>query len=595
LYPHGPLAILGAVALVPTGAFAACLSPAGDLDASGQANVVDAQCQILMNLWSLTGLVGAYPSCLAAPGSPALVADHDCNGIINVADTVIAVNFAVGIPLGPAVDANENLCVDACEVDLDGDGSIDFNDCGPDNPFVHPGATEACNGYDDDCDGQVDESGAAWSCDDSDVCTGEEGCSPFAAKGVMVSELHAIPTSGSAKAEWLELFNAGAAPVLITGWSLGDGDGPQHVIAPGGALFVPAGGYVVLGGSADPAVNGGARVSYAWGGYGLDDTAQEIVIRNAAGFVVDAVTYGGALAPKKGAALALIDAELDNADPGSWALSKAPYGAGVDLGTPGGANVDATLPPCIAGEPLGCDDGEPCTVDACDAELGCVFVGASGGCDDGDPCTVDACDAGGCTHDALLAFGIACDDGNPCTWPDVCDYAGTCQAGFPVDCDDGDPCTPDVCDGEGGCASEAAAECDDDDPCTVDACLDGACTHDALLAFGTACDDGDPCTWPDVCDYAGACQPGFPTECDDGDACTSAVCDGLGGCAAEPAMDCDDGDPCTVDTCEAGGCTHDALLAFGTDCDDGDPCTWPDVCDYAGTCQPGFPVPDCAP
>ncbi|MEY3011964.1 MAG: hypothetical protein RIT45_699, partial [Pseudomonadota bacterium] len=63
-------------------------------------------------------------------------------------------------------------------------------------------------------------------------------------------------------------------------------------------------------------------------------------------------------------------------------------------------------------------------------------------CDDGDPCTTDACDAGqgACTH-APLAQGSACDaDGNPCTVGDSCE-GGSCVAGPLKSCDDGNPCT----------------------------------------------------------------------------------------------------------------------------------------------------------
>ncbi len=41
--------------------------------------------------------------------------------------------------------------------DPDGDGFGDSLDCGPDDPQVHPGADERCNGVDDDCDGEIDE------------------------------------------------------------------------------------------------------------------------------------------------------------------------------------------------------------------------------------------------------------------------------------------------------------------------------------------------------------------------------------------------------------------------------------------------------
>jgi hypothetical protein len=41
--------------------------------------------------------------------------------------------------------------------DADGDGSVDDVDCDDTNPAVHPGATETCNGIDDDCDSYVDD------------------------------------------------------------------------------------------------------------------------------------------------------------------------------------------------------------------------------------------------------------------------------------------------------------------------------------------------------------------------------------------------------------------------------------------------------
>jgi hypothetical protein len=46
-------------------------------------------------------------------------------------------------------------------LDRDGDGVVDASDCAPEDPTVFPGAVEACNGVDDDCDGDVDED-AAW-------------------------------------------------------------------------------------------------------------------------------------------------------------------------------------------------------------------------------------------------------------------------------------------------------------------------------------------------------------------------------------------------------------------------------------------------
>jgi hypothetical protein len=50
---------------------------------------------------------------------------------------------------------------------------------------------------------------------------------------------------------------------------------------------------------------------------------------------------------------------------------------------------------CVAGSELDCDDGDPCTVDACDAS-GCTTAPVD--CDDGLPCTTDTCGGGQCAH-----------------------------------------------------------------------------------------------------------------------------------------------------------------------------------------------------
>ncbi|MBT9557487.1 MAG: thrombospondin type 3 repeat-containing protein [Myxococcales bacterium] len=46
---------------------------------------------------------------------------------------------------------------DACEDDLDGDADPDITDCAPNDPTIRHGATEACNGADENCNGIVDE------------------------------------------------------------------------------------------------------------------------------------------------------------------------------------------------------------------------------------------------------------------------------------------------------------------------------------------------------------------------------------------------------------------------------------------------------
>ncbi len=59
---------------------------------------------------------------------------------------------------------------DACDEDLDGDGDPNTTDCAPLGHAVHHGATEECNGLDDNCDGVTDEMGASctWFFEDKD-------------------------------------------------------------------------------------------------------------------------------------------------------------------------------------------------------------------------------------------------------------------------------------------------------------------------------------------------------------------------------------------------------------------------------------------
>jgi hypothetical protein len=82
-----------------------------------------------------------------------------------------------------AIDADLDLTPDGCDAcpseaggpDLDLDGfATCTGDCWEGNPLVFPGATEAANGIDDDCDRVVDE-GTVWFDDDGDGATEEGG------------------------------------------------------------------------------------------------------------------------------------------------------------------------------------------------------------------------------------------------------------------------------------------------------------------------------------------------------------------------------------------------------------------------------------
>ncbi len=221
-----------------------------------------------------------------------------------------------------------------------------------------------------------------------------------------------------------------------------------------------------------------------------------------------------------------------------------------------------------------CDDGDPCTVDACSDGV-CTYAPL---CDDGDNCTVDVCDNGICSYTS------SCDDGNPCTvdlcgggWNDDDDDDGNHGSGGCIHrplCYDGNSCTTDECI-DGVCVFTPKV-CNDNNPCTTDKCVGGKCKF-----YIIRCDDSDPCT-NDAC-ANGVCE-NTPVDCDDGNPCTIDECgiwdddddDGNGGCRHRPF--CDDGDHCTRDICDNGVCTFLPIV-----CDDNNPCTT-DRCFY-GKCK----------
>jgi len=118
---------------------------------------------------------------------------------------------------------------------------------------------------------------------------------------------------------------------------------------------------------------------------------------------------------------------------------------------------------CQPGTALNCDDGESCTIDSCDAFMGCQHTPAVAGtpCGDEDPCNgVQACHAVGfCEFLAgPLLDGTACDDGNPCTEGTECSL-NVCSGGAASDCSDGDVCTIDSCNPASGCLHTPASSC----------------------------------------------------------------------------------------------------------------------------------------
>jgi hypothetical protein len=89
--------------------------------------------------------------------------------------------------------------------DRDGDGSYTPDDCDDDDPTVYPGATELCDGKDNDCDEIIPEEET--DKDGNGVVECEEVCDPSAGAGSvpMVSDCEVVPAEAgpfSVKVEW---------------------------------------------------------------------------------------------------------------------------------------------------------------------------------------------------------------------------------------------------------------------------------------------------------------------------------------------------------------------------------------------------------
>ncbi|NUN16162.1 MAG: hypothetical protein HUU55_21255, partial [Myxococcales bacterium] len=167
--------------------------------------------------------------------------------------------------------------------------------------------------------------------------------------------------------------------------------------------------------------------------------------------------------------------------------------------------------------PINCNDNNACTIDSCTPGIGCVSTPIT--CNDNNVCTTDGCNpATGCT-----TTPINCSDDDACT-TDSCHPVTGCFT-TPITCNDSNPCTTDSCDPALGCTTTPVV-CDDGNACTGDVC------NPAVGCTGVQvnCNDGNPCNGTEICDPQTGCKPGAPLICDDGNPCTDDLCAPAIGC-----------------------------------------------------------------
>ena len=161
---------------------------------------------------------------------------------------------------------------------------------------------------------------------------------------VVINEILQNPAAVADTAgEWFEVYNAANQAIDLNGWTLADAGTDNHRIqTPNGEpLWLPAGGYLVLGRNADSNTNGGVSIAYRYTGFTLGNTDDEIILLDGAGTEIDRVAYdGGPTFPNPdGAAMQLSRPDLDNALGANWRSAPDPWpGSAGDRGSPGTAN-----------------------------------------------------------------------------------------------------------------------------------------------------------------------------------------------------------------------------------------------------------------
>ncbi len=178
---------------------------------------------------------------------------------------------------------------------------------------------------------------------------------------IVINEVMQNPNALSdADGEWFEIYNAGADPVDINGWTIKDLGTDSHVITNGGPLFIAAGDYMVLGVNATIMALEGVTLGYQYSGIALGNSADELVLLDGDLLEIDAIVWDGGLVWPDPTGISMQwNGVGDNADGVNWVAAGPVFGSG-DRGTPGLVNdVISAVPGAAPTTALGANYPNP--------------------------------------------------------------------------------------------------------------------------------------------------------------------------------------------------------------------------------------------
>ncbi|HEU5182037.1 MAG TPA: putative metal-binding motif-containing protein [Candidatus Polarisedimenticolia bacterium] len=326
------------------------------------------------------------------------------------------------------LDVNANSQGDHCE-DGDGDGSFLVNDCNDSNPAIHPGATEICNGVDDNCTAGIDE-GFDGDGDGVTTCGGDCNDANPAIRPGATEICNGVDDNCTGGID--EGFDADGDTFTTCGGDCNDSNVNIH---PGAAE--------VCNGLDDNCTAGIDE-----GGNALcsdTNSCTSDVCGGAAGCQFSPVPDGNACNDSNACTQtdACASGVCNGTNPVVCSAPDTCHDAGT-CNTTSGACENA--PPKPDNTP--CSDADLCTqTDTCQTGV-CtgsnpVVCSPSDDCHDPGTC---APATGVCSVGAPKANGSSCSDGNACTMNDTC-QTGVCQAGGLRD-GDGDAHVDGLCGGD---------------------------------------------------------------------------------------------------------------------------------------------------